>query len=112
VANWNASGQIGVVRVEIPPIKEAVGKFFEDATARGLRPPTIQKLRILLEKRLIPWCEDRGYRLLKQLDVDALRQFRATWAPLPFWSQSCTRSRAAPAAATAGCAVPPPTAPF
>ena len=48
---WNASGQIGVVRVEIPPIKEAVTKFFEDAAARGLKPPTVQKLRILLEKR-------------------------------------------------------------
>jgi integrase len=83
VAKWNASGQIGVVRVEIPPVKEAVSKFFEDATARGLKAPTLQKLRILLEKRLIPWCEDRGYRHLKQLDVDALRQFRATWPDAP-----------------------------
>ena len=83
VAKWNASGQIGVVRVEIPPITEAVAKFFEDALARGLKPPTIQKLRILLEKRLLPWCHDRGYRHLKQLDVDALRQFRATWPDAP-----------------------------
>jgi hypothetical protein len=83
VTQWNASGQIGVVRVEIPPITEAIAKFFEDANARGLKPPTIQKLRYLLEKRLIPWCDDRGYRHLKQLDVDALRQFRATWPDAP-----------------------------
>ena len=83
VAKWNASGQVGVVRAEIPLLTDAVTKFFEDASARGLKPPTVQKLRILLEKRLLPWCADRGFRHLRQLDVDALRQFRATWPDAP-----------------------------
>ena len=83
VSKWTASGQIGVIRLEVPTVAEAVAKFFEDANARGLRPPTIQKLRNLLDKRLIPWCDQHGYRQLKQLDVDALRQFRATWPDAP-----------------------------
>jgi integrase len=79
IAQWNASGEIGVVKPEIPTVKEAVKKFFEDAHARQLKPPTIKKLKNLLETRLLRWCEDRGFQLLKQLDVDALRQFQASW---------------------------------
>lgn len=64
---------------EIPTIAEAVTRYFEDATARQLSSATIQKQKILIEKRLLAWAESKGYRLLKQLDVDSLRQFRATW---------------------------------
>jgi integrase len=79
VAAWSASEQIGVVKPDVPTVQEAVSKFFEDAVARGLRDSTTNKLKNVLEKRLLPWCETKGYRLLKQLDVDALRRFRATW---------------------------------
>jgi site-specific recombinase XerD len=37
----------------------------------------------VLEKRLLPWCDTHGVRLLKSLDVDALRRFRATWPDAP-----------------------------
>jgi integrase/recombinase XerD len=83
VTKWTDSGQVGVVRLEIPSIRDAIAKFFEDATARGLQESSLQKLRRVLEHRLQPWCDDRGYRHLKQLDVDALRQFRATWPDAP-----------------------------
>ena len=83
IAAWTASGRIGVIRVDIPSITDAVDKFLEDAKARQLQPATIAKQTNLLEKRLLPWCEDKGLRLLKQLDVDALREFRATWADGP-----------------------------
>jgi hypothetical protein len=43
VAKWTASGQIGVARLDIPDIKDAVDKYFEDAKARQLRPGTISK---------------------------------------------------------------------
>jgi len=79
VAKWTASGQIGVARLDIPDIKDAVDKYFEDAKARQLQPGTISKHTNLLKNRLLPWCDDKGFHLLKQLDVDALRQFRATW---------------------------------
>ena len=58
-------------------------KYFEDAIARQLQPGTISKHTNLLKKRLLPWCNDKGYQQLKQLDVDALRQFRATWPDGP-----------------------------
>ena len=83
VRNWTASGMVGVVRVEIPTIKQAVEKFFDDAKARKLQPATIAKQKNLLEKRLRPWCEKTGRRHLKQLDLDALREFRTTWPDGP-----------------------------
>ena len=83
IAAWTASGKIGVVRVEIPSIADTVTKFFEDAQARKLEPTTISKQKNLLNKRLLPWCEKKGFRLLKQLDVDALREFRAGWPDGP-----------------------------
>jgi hypothetical protein len=58
-----------------------VTKFFEDALARKLQPATISKQKNPLNKRLLPWCEKKGFRLLKQLDVDALREFRAGSTP-------------------------------
>jgi integrase len=83
VTGWNASGQLGVIKVDVPTVDEAVQKFFEDVAARGLKPPTVGKLKNLLEKRLQHWCRSRGFRLLKQLDVDAVRQFRASWPDGP-----------------------------
>lgn len=83
VRGWTATGQIGVVRAEVPSIKDAVQKYFDDAQARQLQPATISKQKNLLEKRLLVWCDNKGYRHLKQLDVDALRQFRTTWPDGP-----------------------------
>ena len=83
VAAWTAAGEVGVVKPETPTVKESVKRFFEDCTARHLRTPTIEKLKLLLEKQLILYCDSKGYRNLKQLDVAALRQFRATWKDAP-----------------------------
>jgi integrase/recombinase XerD len=83
INDWASSGGIGVVKVEIPTISEAVSRFMEDAKARHLREATIKKLRSVLEKQLLPWCEKNGYSRLKQLDVDALREFRASWKDSP-----------------------------
>ena len=33
---WTAAGEIGVVRIEAPKNREAVGKFFEDCEVRKL----------------------------------------------------------------------------
>lgn len=83
IARWNEAGEIGAVVVEIPTIAEAVQKFFADAAARSLRVATLEKYRNVLEKRLLAWCDDKSLRRLKQLDPDALRQFRATWPDAP-----------------------------
>jgi hypothetical protein len=83
IRGWDASGTIGVVKPEVPTVKEALQKFFEDATARGLTPSTIGKLKNILERRLVPWTQSHGCHLLKNLDVDAVRRFRATWYDSP-----------------------------
>lgn len=87
VRGWEAAGTIGVVKPEIPTFKEAVQKFFDDAEARKLSSSTISKQKNVLEKRLVPWCEKHGVRLLKYLDVDAVRRFRATWPDAPITAQ-------------------------
>jgi integrase/recombinase XerD len=79
VTAWTSSGQIGVVRPDIPPLKEAVEKFLADAKAQQLNWETIRKYETFLERRFLPWCESKGYRLLKQITPSALVEFRKTW---------------------------------
>jgi integrase/recombinase XerD len=81
VRDWEAAGEIGVVKhVEVPTIAEAVEKFFVDANAQHLSGETIRKYENLLNKRLLPWCADKGFRYLKQLGVEEMRAFRASWS--------------------------------
>jgi integrase/recombinase XerD len=80
VRGWEASGEVGIIRADIPSISEAVERFFDDAKARGLAESTIGKLGVLLRSQLLPWCREKGYLSLKQLTVDELTRFRATWA--------------------------------
>ena len=49
VRGWEASGQIGVVRVETPTIKEAVAKYIADGEARNLNAESIKKMRDAVE---------------------------------------------------------------
>lgn len=79
VRGWEASGEVGVVKPEVPTVKEAVTKFIEDAKARKLTAETVRKYENLLERRFLVWCEGEGYRLLKQVNVDVVREFRSTW---------------------------------
>ena len=79
IARWRESGEIGVVRPDIPTITDAVTKFLEDAESRHLHWETKRKYKALLQGRLLDWCAKKGYRQLKQIDVDVLRQFRTSW---------------------------------
>jgi Phage integrase, N-terminal SAM-like domain len=76
VRGWKASGQIGVIRNEIPTIKEAVEKHVADAEARNLRPESLRKVKAVVERRFLEYCSNEGFRSLRQLDVDAVREFR------------------------------------
>lgn len=80
VRGWESSGQLGIVKADVPTVKEAVQKFLHDLEhGQHRKPTTLSKHTNLLVKRLLPWCEGRGYRLLKQLDVAAIREFRSGW---------------------------------
>jgi hypothetical protein len=79
-SHWKSTAKIGAVKKpEIPTIAEAVEKFLADAKAQKLSAETIRKYESLLNRRFLPWCESKGFRLLKQLGVEEMRQFRATW---------------------------------
>jgi len=80
VRGWEASGEIGVVRPEIPPVKEAVDKFIAYQQSRHLSDETIRKYQNLLARRLLDWCTEMGRHQLKQLTVDALREFQQAWS--------------------------------
>ena len=51
VRGWHASGEIGVMKPDIPTVSEAVSRFFEDAVARGLKPATIGKYKVASRSR-------------------------------------------------------------
>jgi integrase/recombinase XerD len=59
-------------------IEHACQAFRDDAKARGLRHPSLQKYTPLFA-RLQSFTTNEGLRYLKQLDLETLRRFRATW---------------------------------
>ena len=79
VVAWTASGQIGVVKPEIPLPKEAIDKFIADPKAQHLNWETVRKYETFLERRFLVWCQSKGYRLLKQITPSVLADFRRTW---------------------------------
>jgi len=59
-------------------IEDALDKFIGDATARGLKKPTLRKYD-LLKRQLTVFCKDRGLVFLRQLDISQVREFRNSW---------------------------------
>jgi site-specific recombinase XerD len=86
VRGWEASGEIGVVKVEIPTVSEAVQKFITYQKSRNLSAETIRKYEHLLDRRFLSWCAHKGFQRFKQLTVDALREFQTTWDDGPLYA--------------------------
>jgi integrase/recombinase XerD len=59
-------------------IFDATESFIRDAEARGLRPPSVYKYKLLF-KQLNAFAETEGLRYLTECDVDTLRRFRESW---------------------------------
>ena len=76
VRAWEASGQIGVVRPEIPSLRDAVTKYIEDAEARELSAESVKKLRDAVERLFLGYCEHQGCRRLPHLCVEDIREYR------------------------------------
>jgi integrase/recombinase XerD len=60
-------------------IEQACERFLQDAKARGLKAPSIEKYRPMFN-RLKEFSKAEGLPYISQFDVDALRRFRAGWA--------------------------------
>jgi hypothetical protein len=60
VHQWQSSGQVGVLKPELPAIDGAIEKFLEEAKTRNLAATTIKKRRELLEGKLLAYCKRKG----------------------------------------------------
>src|SRR5438128_1684108 len=73
ITNWeDASKKIrewesGLKPPEYVSMKYGVFRFLEDAKARNLAQVTLSKLRLVLEKQLVPFCKKTGLRNLEQI---------------------------------------------
>ncbi len=74
-----SAGEIGPPAKERVKISVAVKKYLADAKSRGLEKSTLSKLTTIFEKQFLPWATSEGYEYLDELDLDALKDFRATW---------------------------------
>lgn len=77
VREWEAEGKKSK-EPESVTIEQACKVFLEDAAARNLREPTIYKYRLLF-RRLKEFADRKGLRLIRQIDLSAAREFRASW---------------------------------
>ena len=64
VRSWEASGEVGVTRAEIPTAKGAVGKYIADGESRNLGAESVKKMRDAVERLFLDFCAKQGYRLL------------------------------------------------
>jgi len=81
---WEAAGTEEWTSLPSPPnepqadsrisIVAAVTAYLADAKARNLSEATLYKLKIIFEKQFVSWCAHKVYRVLEQVNFDALRQ--------------------------------------
>jgi len=82
VHEWEARGSKEETQEEEKPepttIVKACEEFLNDARARELKEPTLDKYRLLF-RRLQSFAEAEGLRYIMEIDLDAARKFRASW---------------------------------
>jgi len=78
VRDWEANRRRPVEQPAPMTVKEACDKFIADGEARGLRPPTLYKYRLLF-RQLQDFAKSKGVRFLCECDLDFVRQFRGSW---------------------------------
>lgn len=74
-----ARGRVDEAQAEEPiKVAQACARFLRDARARKLRRPTLYKYRLLL-RRLRDFCNYRGLRYIREMDLEHTRDFRSGW---------------------------------
>jgi len=64
---------------ERPTVQMAVSAFMADGKDRGNSTATLSKKRVVFEKSLLRFCENKGIRFLSELDLNTIREWRGTW---------------------------------
>jgi hypothetical protein len=82
IREWEAEDRRIVRQEHQVTIKDAHAKFTADAEARKLNDATLYKYRLLF-RQLDGFAETYKLQFLKQLDLDTLATFRATWTEGP-----------------------------
>jgi len=82
IREWEAEDRRVVKQERQVTIKDAHAKFVADAQARKLNDATVYKYRLLF-RQLDDFAGTYKLQFLKQLDLDALATFRATWTEGP-----------------------------
>ena len=79
ILKWESEGRVANEQKPEPlTVKEACENFISDARARGLREPTLYKYQLLF-RQLQSFALDKGFRFLQELEIELLREFRASW---------------------------------
>ena len=79
VREWESEQSIEPEQPEGPKaVQEACNAYLADAAARNLTEATLRKYRLLF-KQLRTFSERLGIRYLKELNIEKLREFRASW---------------------------------
>jgi integrase/recombinase XerD len=79
IHEWNSTGKIGGAVRKLMPVREAVEVFIADGKSRHLADETIRVYRKFIDRRLLGWCEDQGFRFLRELTFERMVQFRSSW---------------------------------
>src|SRR6266478_6008086 len=82
IREWEAENRRIVRQEHQVTIKDGHAKFTSDAEARKLNDATLYKYRLLF-RQLDGFAETFKLQFLKQLDLDTLATFRATWTEGP-----------------------------
>jgi len=82
IRQWEAENRRIIQQEKEVTIKEAHVKFMADAEARKLNEATLYKYRLLF-RQLDTFADAHNLQRLKQLDLDTLAVFRASWKDGP-----------------------------
>lgn len=64
-------------------IEHAISDYLSDKRQQNISDGWMERLELLLSKGLSPWCQRIGIEYLADLDIAALKDFRATWTGNP-----------------------------
>src|ERR1019366_8285573 len=76
------SGEVarnGTVEADRPTVAMAVAAYLKAAKDRGVRGVTLEKKRLVFEKRLLSFCAEKGVRFVSELDLTTTQEWRGTW---------------------------------
>ena len=60
-------------------VRDAVTMYLADKRSQQLAADTLKKLKTIFEKQLLPWCDAQSVRIMPELDLNRLREWRSTW---------------------------------